>query len=162
MTLEKGNIANGDTYTLSNISPGTFVASSGVTSKCRITFPSLVTVTSCSITTTGFTVVLSLGTIANTLIFLEVDNFINPPSTATINNILVTRNTALESGLGTLNNVKPDTLASVSMAPYDSTSNFIGQTLATVKISFTTTNILPSNGKIKVTFPKWNPFDTNT
>ena len=95
---------------------------------------------------------------AGIFVLIEVDNFVNPPSTSSITTITLNRSN-LETGIGSLDDVQPDSMQSASVAPFDASNNIVGQTGARIKFTFTTKNTLPAGGRVRVVFPIWNPDD---
>jgi len=87
-------------------------------------------------------------------IVVVVPNFKNPSSVTVINSIgaTITGTSTYSYNQGQLSGFTADTLTAATLTPM---SDYIGQTGVSLKISITTKNILPSNGKILVTFPQW-------
>jgi hypothetical protein len=132
------------------------VSTSSVLS-CTFVEPASVSV-SCSYSGNVITATLGASSLPASFFQLNYSFVINPPSTTTTGSFQFETTDASSNTLDTqTNNIfLTATAGSIASSTLTPTSQVVGAT-TTLTVSMTTSNKVLAGGKVKVTFPKWNP-----
>lgn len=137
--------------------PSVMSVSGSSTLACTFAEPTSVAVATCANVGNVVTATLSTTALPNSFFQLNIASVVNPPSTTTTSSFqLQTQDSSGNTLDSQTSNIflsaTAGTLASTTLTP---ASQVVGAT-TTLTVSLTTTNTVLANGKIKVTFPKWN------
>lgn len=156
LTSVTGFFATGDTIVFNVPTPASFIPSTTL-SNC-VSATTGISITSCTITSSMATMVLSTATSLNKCTF-RVLTFKNPNSDTPVPLIATTLvhssgTTRATHTSATLSNLLPDTMTAGSITPG---SFLVGDSGVSITVAFTPKNYLKTNGKVVVYFPPWNP-----
>lgn len=137
--------------------PSVMSVSTSSTLTCTFAEPTSVAVATCAYVGNVITATLSTTALPNSFFQLNIASVVNPPSTTLTSSFqLQTQDSSgnlLDSQTSNIFlSATAGTLASTTLTP---TSQVVGAT-TTLTVSITTAHTVLANGKIKVTFPKWN------
>lgn len=141
--------------------PSVMSVSTGSTLTCTFIEPSSLGSVTCTFTGNVITATLGSSSLPAGFFQLNIATVVNPPSaTTTPTFVFETQNssgTTLDSQTSNIFlQATPGSLSSLTLTP---TSQVVGES-TTLTVSLTATNKVLAGGKIKVTFPKWNPSAT--
>ncbi|CAI2378427.1 unnamed protein product [Moneuplotes crassus] len=138
--------------------PSTMSVSTATTLSCLFTEPSSLPIASCS--NVGNVVTITLGTtqLSNSFFQVNILKVVNPPSTTPTNTFIFRTEDSSGTTLDqqTTNILLVATSGALSSITLTPASQVVGET-TTLTLSFQNTHTIMTGGKIKVTFPKWNP-----
>ncbi|CAI2377119.1 unnamed protein product [Moneuplotes crassus] len=138
--------------------PSSMSVSTATALTCAFTEPASLAITSCSYVGNVITLTLGGTQLTNSFFQVDISNVVNPPSTTQTPTFLF----RTEDSSGTIldqqtsNIILVASSGSLSSITFTPTSQVVGET-TTLAVSFKNTHTLIAGGKIKVTFPKWNP-----